>query len=270
MAAKHDMPFAALRVLVTRPQDRADDLIAAIADRGGSAVHIPLLTVMPLDEQRDAAIWQQTRQRILDLDRYRRVIAISVNAVHYGLAWIDNYWPQLPQGIAWHGIGAATIAALAQRDIIAQSHADGTAAMSSEALLTLPALQRPGGERVLILRGIGGRETLAAALRERGAQVDYAECYRRVEPVINDEQLMQLQRMAFDVICVNSNETLQNLWRYLQPAAQVLAQNRALIVPSERVSETARELGFARIIVAINAGTAATIDALMKVEKSKL
>lgn len=269
MAAKHDMPLASLRVLVTRPQNRADDLIAAIIERGGSAVHIPLLAVTPLDKQRDAAIWQQTKQRILDLDRYRRVIAISVNAVHYGLAWIDNYWPQLPQGIVWYGIGAATIATLAQRDIIAQSHADGTAAMNSEALLSLPALQQLDGERVLILRGIGGRETLAAVLRERGAQVDYAECYRRAEPVLNDEQLAQLQRMVFDAICVNSHETLQNLWRSLQPAAQALVQKHALIVPSGRVGEAARELGFARIIIAANAGTAATIDALMKVEKIK-
>ena len=262
--------LAGLRVLVTRPQGRADDLIAAIAASGGSATHIPLLMVMPLDENRDAAIWQQTKQRVLDLDRYRRVIAISVNAAQYGLEWIDNYWPQLPRGMAWYGIGAATVAALARRDIVAQSNstiqngADG-AAVNSETLLALPALQKIDGERILILRGVGGRETLAAVLRERGAQVDYAECYRRVEPILDAAQQAQLQALNFDAICVNSNETLQNLWSYLSAAARLQAQQRALIVPSARVAAAAKTLGFARVITAANAGTPATLAALRTV-----
>ena len=264
-------PLAGLRVLVTRPPGRADELIAAIESAGGSAVHIPLLLVTPLNADRDAEIFAQTRQRILDLDRYRRVIAISVNAAQYGLEWIDNYWPQLPSGIAWYGIGAATVAALAQRDIVAQS--DSTpdkntpdknmkAAMNSEALLALPALQHIDGERILILRGVGGRETLASVLRERGAQVDYAECYRRTEPNLSAAQQAQLQALDIDAICANSQETLQNLWQCLTPAARPRAQHCALIVPSARVAAAAHALGFARVVAAANAGTPATLDAL--------
>jgi uroporphyrinogen-III synthase len=104
---------------------------------------------------------------------------------------------------------------------------------------------------------------LAAVLRERGAQVDYAECYRRIEPTLDANQRAQLQGMAFDAICVNSNETLQNLWQCLQPAGHKIARHRALIVPSLRVAEAARKLGFARVITAANAGTEATLAALM-------
>ena len=57
--------------------------------------------------------------------------------------------------------------------------------MNTEALLKLPELHQIDGQRFLILRGVGGRETLATQLRARGAHVDYAECYRRVEPILD-------------------------------------------------------------------------------------
>ncbi len=267
-----DDALRSLRVLVTRPKGRADALIDAIAARGGVAVHIPLLAVVPLHEQRDALIYAATMQRIREFDNYHRIIAISVNAVHFGVPWIAQHWSPLPSHSAWYGIGAATIAALAEYGIVARggevdnapNNASNSGAMNSEALLALPDLQHLHGERVLILRGIGGREQLAAVLRERGAQVDYAECYRRVEPVLDDAQRAQLQDMAFDAICVNSNETLHNLWQCLQPTARQRACQRVLIAPSARVAGAARNLGFMRIITAGNAGTEATLTALLK------
>lgn len=259
-----------LRILVTRPEGRADALIEAISAHGGTAVHIPLLAVIPLDEQRDAAICAATAQRFRALDNYRRVIAISVNALHFGLPWIKRYWSTLPPTIVWYGIGAATIAAFVENGIDACAANDASQSMTTEALLAAADLQQLHGERILILRGVGGREQLAAVLRERGAQVDYAECYRRSEPALSAEQHAQLQSMLFDAISVNSQETLQNLWQCLQPAARELARRRALIVPSARVAAAARQLGFTRVIAAENAGTPATINALLEIRNSPI
>ena len=263
-----EKPLQALRVLVTRPQGRADALIDAITACGGKAVHIPLLAVVPLDEQNDAAICASTTRQFQALENYRRVIAISVNALHFGLPWIKQYWPTLPPQIIWYGIGAATIAAFADYGIDARGKNAASPTMTSEALLAASDLQQLHGERVLILRGIGGREQLATVLRERGAQVDYAECYRRSEPELSAEQLAQLQAMPFDAISVNSAETLQNLWQCLQPAARELAYQRALIAPSERVAAAAQQMGFKRVIAAGNAGTQATLAALISVTEN--
>ena len=282
--AMTEQSLQSLRVLVTRPEGRADALIDAITARGGKAVHIPLLAVIPLDEQSDAAIRATTTQRFQALENYQRIIAISVNALHFGLPWIKQYWSTLPPQIIWYGIGAATIAAFADYGIDARgenpasptmtseapSMTTEAPAMTTEALVAASDLQQLHGERILILRGIGGREQLATVLRERGAQVDYAECYRRSEPVLSTEQLAQLQAMPFDAISVNSAETLQNLWQCLQPAARELAYRRALIAPSARVAATAEQLGFTRVIVADNAGTQATLNALMSVTKIKM
>jgi uroporphyrinogen-III synthase len=243
-------------------------LIAEIVALGGEVTHIPLLEVVPLHEEGDLAICETAKQRILELDKYHRVIAISVNALHFGMPWIAKYWSPVPSHIVWHGIGAATLAAFAEYGIAARDGAaviDAGIAMTSEALLASFDLQDLKGERILILRGVGGREQLATVLRERGAHVDYLECYRRIEPALDDKQNLQLQAMAFDAICVNSNETLQNLWQCLQPAAQRRARERTLIAPSMRVAAAASALGFVHIITAANAGTEATLVALMKV-----
>ncbi|HET8710533.1 MAG TPA: uroporphyrinogen-III synthase, partial [Spongiibacteraceae bacterium] len=248
-----DASLQSLRVLVTRPEKRADTLIAQIAACGGEATHIPLLAVTPLNEHDDAAICAATIHRIRELDGYRRVIAISVNAVHFAIPWIKRHWSSVPNTITWYGIGTATIAAFADYGIIACGGDSSRSAMTSEALLASDELQNLHGEHILILRGVGGREQLATVLRARGALVDYAECYRRSEPTLTDAQRAQLQAMAFDAICVNSNETLQNLWQCLQSSARELACRIALIAPSERVAENARQLGFARVIIAADA-----------------
>lgn len=255
-------PLQSLRVLVTRPAGRADALLAAIAAHGAEAIHIPLLAVTALDAENDAAICALTTQRLRALDTYQRVIAISVNAVHFGMPWIEQYWRAPPPQIIWYGIGAATTAAFADYAVSAQG-SSGDTAMTSEALLAAVELQNLQRERILILRGVGGREQLASVLRARGAHVDYAECYRRSDPQLSEAQRAQLENTAFDAICVNSNETLQNMWHCLSPAARERAQHCALIAPSERVANAARALNFTRVITAANAGTEATVAALM-------
>ncbi len=264
------MDLQGLRVLITRPAGRADDLLHAIATAGGSAAHIPLLTVIPLDSQRDASVVQHTNDCLRNLTRYRRVIAISINAVHYGMQWLDGCVPapQRPAHIEWYGIGAASIAEFAKWGIDARG---GSSGATSEALLALPDLQNVCGEALLILRGVGGRETLAAVLRERGATVDYAEFYRRSIAPLDDRQRQLLQRAEFDAVCVNSAETLDNLWQHLSAESDLAAapsssaaryRQIALLVPSARVAQLADELGFSRVVVAANAGTAATLAAL--------
>lgn len=263
--ASREMGLSGRAILITRPSGRADDLCAAIAAQGGEPVHIPMLAVAALDARCDAAIIAKTRAQIAALASYRRVIGISVNAVHYGLQWIlgQHAANALPGHIAWYGIGAATIAEFAQADIVARG---GGNAMSSEALLSLPELQAVAGEKILILRGIGGRETLAARLRERGAQVEYAECYRRVAPQLSAQQQQLLQEQAFAAICVNSGETLHNLASLAPRAALAQLQQSTVIVPSARVAQEAAALDFTRVIVAANAGTTATLQALTQIE----
>lgn len=254
----------AFSVLVTRPSGRADALMAALAAAGFDARHVPLLSVAALDPVADADIHQRTKALLLDLDRYQRVLAVSVNAVHFGVDWLAQYWPQWPLGLRWYCVGPATAEALKRYDIDA---IEPGGSQNSEALLALPELADLSGERVLILRGVGGRELLAQTLRARGAHVDYAECYRRLPPQLGEREAQALWQPPADAVCLNSAETLQQFWQLLPPPARALCRDRAVIVPSERVAALARELGLQRVVVAANASDAATVAALQQLTK---
>lgn len=254
-----DFDLAGLRVLVTRPAGRAEALIERLREWGAEVLHLPMLRIAGLDAERDAAIYQPNWQRLLDLDRYHKLIFISANAVEYGADWVEQCWPQWPVGQQIFAIGEATAAALAARGLTATG--SGAGAMDSESLLALPALQSVAGQRIAIFRGVGGREALAETLRERGAEVDYLECYRRLPPTVSSEELQAaLSEHAINCGVANSGETLEQLSRLL-PVAHPF-YSRPLIVPGERVAVLAGKLGYARVFQADNAGTAATLEAL--------
>lgn len=250
------MTLAAKRILITRPEAQGEGLLKRLRSLGAVAIHYPVLAIVPLT---DKALRQQARQKILDLDLYHHVIFISTNAVQYGGDWIDDFWPQLPVGIQWHAIGMTTATAMVKRGLNA---AAPTVAMDSEALLALLDLHRLSGQRVLIVRGVGGRDHLAEQLRKHGAKVDYIECYQRQLPERPAGELAHLiSDQAIEVICVNSGESLQNLISLvgIEPLL-----SRTLLVPSQRVAEIAKAQGLSQLQVAVNASDAACVNALQQ------
>ncbi len=261
-----------LRVLLTRPAGQGGALLQRLQQAGVMALHFPLLAIEGLDPVSQPV----DRQRIMDLDNYQQVIFISGNAVQHGVAWIEQYWPQLPVGIHWRGIGAATLSAMAAAGLpllsasgdannIAMTDAAMTdAAMNSEALLQHDGMTRVEGQKILIVRGQGGREYLAQQLRRRGAQVDYAECYRRCLPAASGQQLGELLlRQGINVVCLNSAQTLDNFFHSLGPQAESAVATLVALLPSQRVAERARNKGFQRIVVADNASDEAVYGSIL-------
>ncbi|MFM1897525.1 MAG: hypothetical protein RLZZ385_2599 [Pseudomonadota bacterium] len=242
--------LSGLRVLVTRPQDQAATLAAAIGEAGGVAVLAPLMRIEPLA---DPSSQQHIRQRIQQLDHYDLVIFISTNAARLGAGWIDRYWPQLPQGLTLVAIGPATARELQALDGAITVAPGG---MRSEDLLSLPVLTAVQGKRILVMRGRGGREVLADTLRLRGARVDYVELYER-HPV--NYPLGSLPALLRDrqvnVLTVTSSEILSALVTALvTPQGNPPDSNVGpwgllpLLVPSERVQAAAHEAGFTTVI----------------------
>ncbi len=244
------------RVLVTRPVgETSDTLCAAIKAAGYEVYRQPLLELDALPQLPPAQ-----RELVLHLDSYQHIIFISANAVRFGMALVDDYWPQLPTGLNWYAIGAATAAVLDRHGIAATTPEKS---MSSEGLLAVPALQHVRNQRVLIVKGEGGRDTLAAELIHRGAAVDELACYRRSLPESAAGELAaKLSRWNIDVIMLSSGEGLANLQVLLSPAETTKLKHIGLIVPSERVAHLAREAGFEQIVIAENASDGAMLRAL--------
>lgn len=240
-------------VLVTRPAGQGAELSAALGDAGFAVHQLPLLELLPLPE-----LDPVRRQRVLDLDHFQHIIFVSANAVKHGMAWIESLWPQLPVGLNWYAVGAATARLLLPYGVTAQTPG---ADMTSEGLLGLAGLQQVSGQRVLIVKGEGGRQALAAALGSRGARVEELACYRRARPALAPGELaLKLSQWDIDLVLISSGEGLVNLLALLSPAETTKFTQITLFVPSERVAQMAREAGFRRVIVTENASD----DAMMR------
>ncbi|CAA0126303.1 Uroporphyrinogen-III synthase [Halioglobus japonicus] len=256
MADRNDS--AVRGVLVTRPLgDAADTLCAAVEAAGYKAHSQPLIELNGLPELPPAL-----RHMVLDLDQYQHIIFISANAVRFGMEAVTDHWPQLPVGINWYAVGAATARGLEEFGIHAVTPGSD---MTSEGLLALPYLRNVEGQRVLIIKGEGGRHALRTELLHRGALVDELACYRRALPNLPEGSLAQrLEQWEIDVILLSSGEGLANLLLLLSPAETTKLKAVGLIVPSGRVAQMAREAGFDQVVTAENASDAEMLRALQQ------
>ncbi len=239
--AAHDSALAGIRILIARPREQGAALALQLQQQGAETLLLPTIEIRP--EPDNSAL----RQCFLNLDQYQHIIAISAHAAQVGLQWVDQYWPQLPLAIHWYAVGHKTATMLNQEDIQVITSSTGN---NSEALLNLPELTQLQNERVLILRGVGGRELLKQQLEQRGAVVDYAELYHRALPTYSDDELRRaLVDFSPDILVTLSGETLHNLVM-LSQNSNITLTNKVVLVPSERVAEQARSLGFNRIWIA--------------------
>jgi uroporphyrinogen-III synthase len=124
------------------------------------------------------------------------------------------------------------------------------ARFDSEALLDLPEMHDVAGKRVVIFRGVGGRELLGDTLAARGATIEYAACYRRDRPAGDAAPLLGAwSRNELHAITVTSSEGVRNLLALAGAAGGLPLRNTPLFVPHPRIAATAQELGLTAVIV---------------------
>lgn len=240
--------------LVTRPSGQADNLMSALRAAGFAPWHLPMLSIQPIDP-----LPAEDSQRLLDLDRYDHLLFVSSNAAKIGLALIQDYWPQFPVGQTYWAVGEGTARAIEKEGLkVERPQSD----MNSEGLLAMPGLAELVGQRVLIVKGEGGRSFLEEQLRGRGAEVNSLHCYRRTPAQPDAEGCRHLiSERDPSLILVSSGEGLEQLSRLLQPREHTNLAKITLLVPSPRVVEQARQLGWERIERTENASDSAMLAA---------
>lgn len=240
-------------VAVTRPREQAETLCRMIEDAGGRAIRLPLLAIEALEPECAGAA------RLRRLDDVDWLVFISANAVRFGL---EHLPPNVLEGTKHPhiaAIGEATRGALELRGLAVDLAPK--AQFNSEALLAQPEWSDMRGQRVLIVRGEGGRELLAETLRARGAEVEYAEVYRRIWPPLDVAYFLSLaQSAALGALVVTSGEALEHLAGQLGTAALERIARIPVIVVSERLAQAARDLGFQNPVVASAASDRAIFD----------
>jgi len=245
-------PLAGRTVLVTRPAHQAAALAQAIRAAGGTAFEFPALDIeaVPLDA---------LSVPLAQLAKADMAIFISPNAAQFGMAAIRASGCLSPSTEVF-AVGPGTARALRAQGV---SGIVTPVGQDSEALLALPQLTEVAGKRVVIVRGVGGRALLAAALAARGARVDFLECYRRVRPQADAAPLLvRWHTGRIDAVTVTSAETLHNLAALLGEAGASLLANTPLFAPHEKIAEAARRFGIAHVI-ATPGGDAGLVDGLI-------
>jgi uroporphyrinogen-III synthase len=234
-------------VVITRPLAQAAELQRRVVALGREAIVFPLLDIQPLP---DPTLLQQT---LRELERYALVAFVSPNAIDAAFAARPDWPHQLPlavvgegsrQALQRHGVPNST-------RIFCPVDPDRS---DSEGLLQALDLAALRGKPVLIVRGESGRELLGDALRAAGAEVQTVAAYRRAMPAFDAARRCELERL----VCsqndwlITSSEALRILLEMatrLQLADGVAnMQQQRLIVPHVRIADTARALGFSRIV----------------------
>ena len=245
--SQSERPLHNLKVLVTRPEQRAAGLCRMIEQAGG----IPQpFAAIEITEPADTRSRDFAREHI---GEFALAIFISPTAVEKTLGFLHS----LPAGLKLTAIGSRTAQALESSGLSLSIQPEGH---DSEALLAQPQMQqeRISGSKIVIFKGEGGRELLGDTLRSRGAEVFYADMYRRALPASATRLNEYLQDT--DAITISSNEGLQNLYDLASDKQGFSCHN--LVVPGERAAVLAKALGFSNIIVAKNATDEAIVDAL--------
>ncbi|HYH41559.1 MAG TPA: uroporphyrinogen-III synthase [Burkholderiales bacterium] len=235
------LPLQGRRVVVTRPARQAALLADLISRDGGQAILFPVIEILDIEDR--AAL-----NAIIDnLEAYGLAIFVSPNAVDKGLEAIHAR-RRLPPALRVAAIGRGSARTLRKCGVSAVIAPEAGA--DSESLLALPELSNIAGQRIVIFRGVGGRELLRDTLAARGARVDYAECYLRTKPAGDTAALTQgWARGEIDALVVTSSEGLRNLHAMLRATDREHLARTPLFVPHPRIAETARELGLEKAIV---------------------
>ncbi|AKH37953.1 MULTISPECIES: uroporphyrinogen-III synthase [Nitrosomonas] len=244
-------PLAGLYVLVTRPAHQASHLINEIKKKGGNPVLFPVLEISDTNNP------QPLLKVISRLDEFDLAIFVSPNAVDKAVPLIQAH-RTLPPNLKIAVVGEGSANKLRQygiKNIIVPS-----SRYDSEALLGMPELQHVLDKNIVIFRGNDGRKLLGETLIQRGAHLEYIECYRRDKPKIEVSPLLDSwTNNALHAVTVTSSEGLHNLFDMIGKVGQQLLKKTPLFTAHERIACFAKELGLTNIHV-----TAAGDDGLVQ------
>lgn len=225
-------------ILNTRPmpQQQLNDEIISL---GGTVTSMPLLTIKPIFPHN----WQD---KLHSINNYDIAIFISKNAVDCFFNLTKEYNQQTwPDSILTIAIGKATYARLAAKNIKTITQAEDT----SESLLALSELQNVAQKKILLIKGIGGREVLQHTLIKRGAIVECLEVYERIKTQYPPSIVKEIwQDDSIDIILFTSNEAIEHMFSLFTDFHTWL-QTKPCVVISQRLAKIAQEKGMKKIFV---------------------
>ncbi len=239
-------PLAGKTVLVTRALEQSSQFSDRLRAIGANVLEMPALQIGP------PSSWAELDQAISDLSQFDWLILTSANGVE---AFVERLLAQGKDARSLFGVqiavvGRKTSSCLAQKGLKPDFVPPDFVADSLVA--HFPDLDHLPGMKILLPRvETGGRETLVAEFRGKGAEVIEVPAYQSGCPAELDPQiLVALQQSSVQVITFASSKTVQNFCQLISQAAGTGWQNWlsevCLASIGPQTSQTCRQL-FGRV-----------------------
>lgn len=227
-----------MQVLLTRPLAQVKALSQQLLENGDTPLLFPSLKIQ--------ALVPNLLPKSFDV-----LIFISTNALHYAQPYLDQL---INAQVSIVAIGKATCIALEKYGLTADICPKKEA--SSQALLAHPAVRAMTNKKILIVRGLGGLETLKEQLLKQGNQVDYLEVYQRVVEDLSAQHrqsLVQFLRKKQGVLTIHSIDSLDAFYQLvgeIDDKAFVRLLAYPLVLFSQRIKPCANAYGFQHCYIA--------------------
>ena len=236
-----------IALISTRPRGTNVQLSDDLKNSEIKLLSFPLTEIHPLNN------YQIFDGVIENIKTYQHIIFISTNAVHFFLERVKKLSLQIPKNLIFSSIGPTT-KLLLQKKLSVDVHSP-IKTFDSEHLLKEKIYNNVEGQKILIIRGEGGRETLKNALEEKGATVNYGECYVRKYVDIDLNQLKSdLVNYHHQFILFSSTNSAKHFINQLHNIETDWLQNIKIIVNHKKIEGLLSKI-FKNIFVCNNIDT---------------
>jgi uroporphyrinogen III methyltransferase/synthase len=249
-------PLFGRRVLVTRSDEQAGDLVQALASEGALPVVVPMIALLPPE---DPAPLDAALERIATYDA---VVFTSSNAVRFLAARARQLGvdPAAAERTAFC-VGPATGDAALAAGFAAQA----LPARRGDAASLLELLRRlsPGGQRFLLPRSALASDALPEGLRAEGAQVDAPIAYRTLPAEVDAPALREeLLAGTFSALTFASPSAVRHFVALLDPPALAAARRSAVAAIGPVTAQALARAGLPPDVISPEASPRALVRAL--------
>jgi uroporphyrinogen III methyltransferase / synthase len=248
-------PLFGRTVLVTRPEHQSQEFVHRLRSLGANVLCQPAIEI---SAPRD---WSAVDDVIERVPEFNWLVFSSANGVRYFFDRLQTlgYDPRHLSTARLAAIGPATVAALAERHLIADLQPE---TYRAEALAEALAPQARG-QRIFLARASRGREVLAEMLATAGATVEQAVVYESCDvATANDEVAEALAAGKVDWTTVTSSAIARRLVRLF---GDTLRKTRLAAI-SPLTATVLTELDHSPAVVAEKYTTTGIVDAILSTE----
>jgi uroporphyrinogen-III synthase len=254
----HAGPLFGQRVFTLRPEGHENVLLAALRERGATAMNLALIRIagIPAGHASESIMAARSATRVLFTSPASVEHAHRID-VALGLDWFAADGPLIrcARNGGVFAPGPGTREALAQAGI--EPVRIPVTRFDSEGLLELPALAGPIPGSLAIIGAPGGRGLLETTLAQRRIEVIAVHVYRREDSRPDAGAIDCLLNADRPILVASSGSALARLADVLPSSARARCLDRMhLVVASDRLSIAATDMGFRRITTARSAHVA--------------